>query len=120
VLIVVAQESVPASQLGTATATIAVFRSVGGVLGTAVLGAVFAGSLTSRLGGLAIIRGLGSEITPRRLARLAPTVRQEVIAAYSSTIQDLLLIAAPTFAVVLVLTLLLPNFPLGRPGRGRR
>jgi MFS family permease len=110
VLIVVAQESVPDSQVGTATATMTVFRSAGGALGTTVLGAVFAGALTSRLGGLPIVRGIADDLTPARLAELPAAARQEVVTAYSSSIHDLLLIAAPAYAVVFGLILLLPDF----------
>jgi MFS family permease len=119
VLIVVAQESVPDSQVGTATATMTVFRSVGGVLGTAVLGAAFAGALTGGLGGLPVVPGIADDMTPARLAQLPAAARHEVVAAYSSSIQDLLLIAAPAYAVVFGLVLLMPDFDPRHHARGR-
>jgi hypothetical protein len=41
VLVVAVQNSVPHSQLGTATATATFFRTIGGAFGVAILGAVF-------------------------------------------------------------------------------
>jgi MFS family permease len=122
VLITVGQDSVPPGKIGTATATLNVFRSVGGVLGTALFGAVFAyvlgGRLRAGLRGLAVPPGLGTEVTPARLARLAPAVQQAVSEAYGSAIQTLLLIAAPLYAVVCALIVLLPEFSPDRVGRG--
>jgi MFS family permease len=121
VLITVGQDSVPPGEIGTATAALNVFRSIGGVLGTALFGAVFAyvlgGRLRAALRGLAVPPGLGAEVTPARLAGLAPGVQHAVSEAYGSTIQILLLIAAPLYAVVCGLIVLLPEFSPDRVGR---
>jgi hypothetical protein len=117
VLVVVAQESVPRAELGVATATLGVFRSVGGVLGTAGLGAVFTGLVTARLDaasrGTPLSPGLVTGTTPARLAQLPAPTRDIVIHAYGSTLQTLLLIAAALYSVVFPLILLLPELTLG-------
>ena len=59
VLVLAVQNSVPYEQLGVATSSATLFRSIGGSLGTAILGAIFANRLTSELaaGGPARRRG---------------------------------------------------------------
>ena len=49
VLVVAVQNSVPHSQLGTATANATFFRTIGGAFGVAILGAVFNSQLLSHL-----------------------------------------------------------------------
>ena len=49
VLVLAVQNAVPYEQLGVATSGATLFRSIGGSLGTAVLGAIFAGRLTAEL-----------------------------------------------------------------------
>src|SRR5256885_5203148 len=47
VLVLATQNAVPYDQLGVATSGATLFRSIGGSLGTAVLGAIFTGRLTA-------------------------------------------------------------------------
>jgi EmrB/QacA subfamily drug resistance transporter len=49
VLVLATQNAVSYEQLGVATSGATLFRSIGGSLGTAVLGAIFSGHLTARL-----------------------------------------------------------------------
>jgi EmrB/QacA subfamily drug resistance transporter len=49
VLVLAVQNSVPYSDLGVATSGATLFRSIGGSLGTAILGAIFSNRLTSEL-----------------------------------------------------------------------
>jgi EmrB/QacA subfamily drug resistance transporter len=49
VLVLAVQNSVPYSELGVATSGATLFRSIGGSLGTAILGAIFSSRLTSEL-----------------------------------------------------------------------
>ena len=49
VLVLASQNAVPYEQLGVATSGATLFRSIGGSLGTAVLGAIFTGRLSSEL-----------------------------------------------------------------------
>ncbi len=49
VLVLAAQNAVPYSQLGVATSSATLFRSIGGSLGTAILGAIFANRLAGEL-----------------------------------------------------------------------
>jgi hypothetical protein len=49
VLVLVAQNAVPYAQLGIATSSATLFRSIGGSLGTALLGAIFSNRLADEL-----------------------------------------------------------------------
>ena len=49
VLVLAVQNAVPYSQLGIATSSATLFRSIGGSLGTAILGAIFSNRLAHEL-----------------------------------------------------------------------
>src|SRR5215211_9038029 len=49
VLVLAVQNAVPYAQLGVATSAATLFRSIGGSLGTAILGAIFANRLANEL-----------------------------------------------------------------------
>jgi MFS family permease len=92
VLVVAVQNNVERRELGVATATTGFFRAIGGAVGAAVLGAVFAaraGTHTSA-GGQAL--------------------RSDVI----DGVQTVFLVAAPLAALGLLVVLLLPEVPLRR------
>ena len=57
VLVLAVQNAVPYEQLGVATSGATLFRSMGGSLGTAVLGAIFTGRLTAELSRVAAAGG---------------------------------------------------------------
>jgi EmrB/QacA subfamily drug resistance transporter len=93
ILVVAVQNSVERRELGVATATTGFFRALGGAVGAAVLGAVFA----SRAGVHASTVG-------------AHVLRGDVIRGT----QTVFLVAAPLAALALVIVLLLPETPLKR------
>jgi EmrB/QacA subfamily drug resistance transporter len=91
VLIVAVQNSVERRELGVATATTGFFRALGGAVGAAVLGAVFA----ARAGSNPADIGAGA-------------LRSDVI----DGVQAVFLVAAPLAALALLVVLLLPESPL--------
>jgi EmrB/QacA subfamily drug resistance transporter len=95
VLIVAVQNSVDRRRLGIAMATTNLFRGLGGAVGAAVLGAVFAARVGTAAGGL---------------STLGPTGRSDV----ADGVQSVFLVAAPIAAIALVITLLLREVPLQR------
>jgi EmrB/QacA subfamily drug resistance transporter len=96
VLVVAVQNSVERRQLGVAMATTTFFRALGGAVGAAVLGAVFA----ARTG------GAGTNAT-------APIARADVIDA----VQTVFVVAAPIAAIALLVVLALKEVPLQGPGK---
>ncbi len=103
ILIVAVQNSVDRRELGVATATTSFFRALGGAIGAAVLGAVFAAQAGSRPseGG---VHGLGR------------VLRSDII----DGVQTVFLVAAPLAALALIVVLRLPESPLKtslNPGR---
>ena len=102
VLIAAVQNSVPREQLGIAMATTSFFRGLGGAVGAAALGAIFAART-----------GLGSTATAG-LRHLSAGARADVIHG----VQAVFLAAAPIAAVALIVVLLLREAPLRGPARG--
>jgi EmrB/QacA subfamily drug resistance transporter len=100
VLIVAVQNEVDRREIGVAMAATTFFRGLGGAIGAAVLGAVFAARAGTTGDGL---RGLGS------------TARGDVIDA----VQTVFIVAAPIAALALVVVLFLRERPLAsRQGDG--
>jgi predicted MFS family arabinose efflux permease len=95
ILIVAVQNSVERRELGVATATTGFFRALGGAVGAAVLGAVFAAQAGLR----------PSESGARGLAAAS---RGDIIDA----VQTVFLVAAPLAALALIVVLRLPESPL--------
>jgi MFS family permease len=102
VLLTAVQNSVDRTRLGTATAATAFFRALGGAVGAAVLGAVFA----ARAGEHPTDGGAGG------LAGADP-------ATIADAVQAVLLVAAPISAVALLIVLLLEEAPLASAAGGR-
>lgn len=102
VLVVAVQNGVDRRQLGVAMATTSFFRGLGGAIGAAVLGAVFAA------------RAGTTVATGPDVHALTPAARADVIDA----VQTVLLVAAPIAALALLIVLLVPEVAL--PDTDRR
>ena len=89
VLVLAVQNAVPYSQLGVATSSATLFRSMGGSLGTAILGAIFANRLADEM-----------------------AAGTDDLNAFTDSLQTVFLIAAAVLAVAFVLAWLLPEKPL--------
>ena len=117
VLVIAVQNAVDYRDLGVATSGATLFRLIGGSVGTAVLGAIFAvrlgGELATRLP--ATTSGApapGSAITGEMLASLSPSVRAAYAAAFSASLDVVFLVATIVALVGFLLTWLLPERPL--------
>jgi len=118
VLVIAVQNAVDYRDLGVATSGATLFRLVGGSLGTALLGAVFAARLeanlqahASALGGAAVN---ASGMSAQQLARLAPAARAAYVNAFTASLDTVFILAAIIGAVGFLLTLILPEQPLRR------
>ena len=105
VLIVIVQNAVEYEDLGVATAAAVLFRSVGGSLGTAVLGALFAGTLVRLL-------GTGVTLPSAELASLQPAQRAAYASAVSASIDFIFAVAAGIAALSFILSWFVEERPL--------
>jgi EmrB/QacA subfamily drug resistance transporter len=108
VLMLVTQNAVSYEQLGVATSGATLFRSIGGSLGTAVLGAVFTGRLNAELpAGTA-----GSSVDPSQIRRLPAAQHDAYIAAFTNALHVVFLVATAVVLVAFVLSWFIEERPL--------
>jgi EmrB/QacA subfamily drug resistance transporter len=118
VLVLAVQNAVPYSQLGVATSSATLFRSIGGSLGTAILGAIFANRLADELAaklpkGSAGAASLASgQIDPEQLKLLPAALHDSYVHSFTDSISTVFLIAAIVVAVAFMLAWLLEELPL--------
>jgi len=128
-LVLVVQNSVRPEVLGTASASVTFFRSLGGAVGVSALGSLLGSRVAASLadhqqdlataigklgaGGAKVAHALQSGTIPD-VAQLPHGVRVIIEAAYSSGVAEVFLIAAPIALVTVIAVALLPNRPLGR------
>jgi hypothetical protein len=118
VLVVAVQNSVPHSQLGTATATSTFFRTIGGAFGVAILGAVFNSRLLANLKASAppaLLKHIGgSDISenPAQISRLPLAARTVIINAFSHTLQTVFIVAIPFAVFAFAIAWLMKEIPL--------
>jgi EmrB/QacA subfamily drug resistance transporter len=118
VLVLAVQNAVPYSQLGVATSSATLFRSIGGSLGTAILGAIFANRLADELAGSLpsgspAAAGLSSgQIDPAQLKALPAALHDSYVHSFTDSISTVFLIAAAVVTVAFLLAWLLEERPL--------
>ncbi|MGP6175655.1 MDR family MFS transporter [Corynebacterium sp. A21] len=120
VVVLVAQNSVPAQEVGAATSTNNYFREVGATLGIAVFGAVFTGRLSERLEELFLSAGDSAEqaadasatINPAALQQLPEVLREGIINAYAESLAPVFWYLLPFIALAFILALLVPQMKL--------
>ncbi len=110
VLVLAVQNAVPYEMLGVATSGSTLFRSIGGSLGTAVLGAVFAGKLAAELpaGGGAPRGGLD----PSAIQRLPAPLHDAYISAFTDALHLVFVVATVVVAVAFVFSWFIEERPL--------
>ncbi|HEY7946065.1 MAG TPA: MDR family MFS transporter [Acidimicrobiales bacterium] len=118
VLVVAVQNAVPYNQLGTATSSATFFRSIGGVIGIALFGAIFNNRLLAELpkyvpaSVLHRLSGSGLSINPAQINALPPAQRHGVAEAFSHAIHTVFLVGVPFLVLAFALTWLLEEVPL--------
>jgi EmrB/QacA subfamily drug resistance transporter len=113
VLVLAVQNSVDYEYLGVATSGTTLFRSIGGALGVALFGAIFANELNALLAAvLPPGTPFPSASNPTSLAALPPELRAQYIAAVMAALRPVFLVACGVAAVGFVLTLMLREIPL--------
>ncbi|MFE5947349.1 MFS transporter [Streptomyces sp. NPDC056480] len=120
VLVLAVQNSVRPADLGTATSAHTYFRQIGGSVGAAVFGTLFASRLDDALGdrltgvlaGGATSLPPAESITPQTVHTLPPAVRDAYIQAYADAMPRIFLYLVPVLVLGLVLAFFLKEKPL--------
>ncbi|MFF2698242.1 DHA2 family efflux MFS transporter permease subunit [Streptomyces cyaneofuscatus] len=110
VLVLVVQNAVSYQDLGVATSGATFFRSIGASFGVAIFGTLFTnrltGQLDSALAGRSVPPGADAErlaADPRSIQMLPADLRPSILDAYSTSITDVFLYAAPVVLIAFVL-----------------
>ena len=118
VLVVAIQNTVDRREIGTATASANLFRALGGSVGVAAYGAIFAAGLRHwlprRLSGQTPpgVDAHGIQTSPDRIHSLAASVQHGVAQAVADALHGVFVVAAPIAAAGFVVVLLLRERPL--------
>ncbi|MCX6497657.1 MAG: MFS transporter [Arthrobacter sp.] len=117
-LVLAVQNTVRATDIGTASASVAFFRSVGGAIGVSVLGAVLGNRVkelaTQGLAKAGIPVTGGSGGSSMDLKDLPPQIRDIMRAAYGDATAEIFMISAIVGIVALVAVLFIKEKPLRR------
>ncbi|WP_441399625.1 MFS transporter [Arthrobacter sp. 2YAF22_2] len=117
-LVLAVQNTVRATDIGTASASVAFFRSVGGAIGVSVLGAVLGNRVkelaTQGLAKAGIPVTGGSGGGSMDLKDLPPQIRDIMRAAYGDATAEIFMISAIVGIVALVAVLFIKEKPLRR------
>ncbi|MBN0044504.1 MFS transporter [Streptomyces actuosus] len=115
VLILAVQNSVRPSDLGTATSANNYFRQIGGSVGAAVFGTLFAGRLADALRA-ELPRGGGApdsdSLTPQLVRALPPALRDAYARAYADAMPRIFLCLVPVLVLGLLIAFFLKEKPL--------
>ncbi|WP_129338340.1 MDR family MFS transporter [Cellulomonas endophytica] len=120
-LVLAAQNTLDLREMGTGSALIAFFRTLGGAIGVSALGAVLAARVQDSIVSGLVAQGVdpsalgsgGTSALPD-LATLPAPLRLVVEQAFGDGVADLFLVATPIALVTLVAVLLLEEVPLQR------
>ncbi|MFF8593646.1 MFS transporter [Streptomyces sp. NPDC015220] len=117
VLVLAVQNSVRPADLGTATSANNYFRQIGGSVGAAVFGTLFAGRLTDALHARVPARAGAAlpdpeSITPQVVRALPPALRDAYIQAYADAMPRIFLYLVPVLVLGLILACFLKEKPL--------
>ena len=120
VIVLIAQNAVPARDIGAATSTNNYFREVGASLGVAIFGSIFSANLSHNLDGVFTAAGAsadqagsaGASLDPATLAMLPAPVRSGVVNAYADALAPVFWYLVPFLLVALALALFIKQIQL--------
>ena len=118
VVVLVVQNAVDATMVGTATSTNNYFREVGASLGVAIFGAMFTTRLSDNLGavfsraGMANAEQAVATIDPQALTQLPAQVQDGVVTAYADSLAPVFWYLIPFILLAFLLALFLKQIPL--------
>ena len=116
ILTVAVQNAVSIRDLGVGTSAINFFRTLGGALGVAALGAVLssrlASELATRLPDVPLADTTALTRSPESIAALPEATRIGVVTSLADAISTVFLVATPILFVAFLLAWLIPELPL--------
>jgi EmrB/QacA subfamily drug resistance transporter len=120
VVVLVAQNSVNPTMVGTATSTNNYFREVGASLGVAVFGTIFTTRLSENLTTVFTNAGASasdaasstSTLDPQTLSQLPDSVRDGIVTAYADALAPVFWYLLPFIGLAFLLSLFLKQIPL--------
>lgn len=127
VVVLVVQNSVPFTQLGTATSANNYFREMGSSVGVAIFGAMFTSQLSSKLSDLfsslppEAAQGMASQaggsdaassLTPQALDKMPQFLQDGVVRAYAESLAPVFWYLLPFMVLAFVLAFFLKEIPL--------
>ncbi len=112
VLVLAVQNAVDYAELGVATSGATLFRSMGGSLGTALLGAIFTNRLADELAGSPAAQAGSGSIDPSSLQELPAAVRDGYTGAFTDALSTVFLVAAAIVLVAFLLSWMIEERPL--------
>jgi hypothetical protein len=118
VLVLAVQNAVEFRVMGVATSGSLLFRQVGGSIGLAIFGAIFANSLQSKLAA-ALPAGakLPKTISPAAVNKLPPALHDAYVRAVAASLHPVFVAAAGIAIAAFLLTWLLRDVPLRTTSR---
>jgi len=117
VLVLAVQNAVAYKDLGVATSGATLFRSIGGSVGTAVLGSIFSNRLSVELTSTLPRSGTGalgnvSSLNPAALKRLPVPIHDAYLTAFTNALSTVFIVAACVAAVAFLFSWALEQRPL--------
>jgi EmrB/QacA subfamily drug resistance transporter len=112
VLVLAVQNAVEYAELGVATSGATLFRSMGGSLGTAALGAIFTARLTDELAGTPAAGAGTGAIDPSAVQRLPAAIRDGYTGAFTDALSTVFLVGAGFVVLAFLLSWLVEERPL--------
>lgn len=127
-LVLVVQNTVAPTEIGTASSAVTFFRTIGGTAGMSAMGALLSHQVAEYIQeGIATLSpeqrvgadALAGGVLPK-LADLPESIRLVVESAYGHAIGNIFLAASPIAVVALIAIALLPNIPLSSQTNAER
>jgi len=116
VLVLAVQNAAPPKDVGVATSTATFFRSMGGSLGVALFGAIFASRLNDELAklpsGIAAKFSGGVNVSPAQVKALSPVIHDDFLGAFVHALSPVFTVGAALTLVAFVLSWFLKEIPL--------
>lgn len=114
-MVLIVQNSVPAKDVGAATASNNFFREIGISLGVSIFGSVFASRLTEQMSKFAgQASGTTESLTPAAINNLPTEIKNVVVEAYVNALTPAFIFLVPVVVIGLIATLFIPNKKLSQ------